>query len=133
MSAKRILVADDEPHMVHVLKLQLGRAGYEVRAVRDGRDALDAILAGVPDVLVTDVQMPRMTGEQLCAAIERQVPGRTFPIFVMTSMTDREHRRWTQGMRDTYFVEKPVSVRGLVATIERHFAAHSAPDGAPDV
>ncbi len=129
MSPKRILVADDEPNMLRVLVLLLQRAGFEVRTARDGRQALESILANPPDVLVTDIQMPHMTGEQLCRELERQVPERRFPIFVMTSMTDREHRCWSQGMRDTEFLEKPVSVRTLIAKVERHFA--QAQDGAP--
>lgn len=122
MSAKCILVADDEPNMLRVLTLLLQRAGFEVRTARDGRQALESILANPPDVLVTDIQMPHMTGEQLCRELEQHVPGRRFPIFVMTSMTDREHRCWSQGMRDTEFLEKPVSVRTLIAKVERHFA-----------
>jgi len=129
MSAKCILVADDEPNMLRVLTLLLQRAGFEVRTARDGRQALESILANPPDVLVTDIQMPHMTGEQLCRELEQQVPGRRFPIFVMTSMTDREHRCWSQGMRDTEFLEKPVSVRTLIAKVERHFAR--AQDGGP--
>lgn len=129
MSPKRILVADDEPNMLRVLTLLLQRAGFEVRTATDGKQALESILANPPDVLVTDIQMPRMTGEQLCRELERQMPGRRFPIFVMTSMTDREHRCWSQGMRDTEFLEKPVSVRTLIAKVERHFA--QARDGGP--
>ncbi len=127
MNPKRILVADDEPNMLRVLTLILQRAGFEVRTARDGREALESILETPPDVLVTDIQMPRMTGEQLCRELERQVPGRSFPIYVMTSMTDREHRCWLQGMRNTEFLEKPVSVRSLIAKVERHFA--QAQDG----
>ncbi len=121
MNPRRILVADDEPNMLRVLKLQLQRAGFEVRTATNGKEALEAILASPPDVLVTDIQMPRMTGEQLCLELERRVPGRSFPIFVMTSMTDRAHRRWTQGMRNTEFLEKPVSARTLIAKVEKHF------------
>jgi CheY-like chemotaxis protein len=133
MNPRRILVADDEPNMSRVLKLQLERAGYLVRTANDGKEALDAILESAPDVLVTDIQMPRMSGEQLCAAIEKQVPGRKFPIFVMTSMTDREHRHWTHNMRDTHFLEKPISVRMLITKVEERFARGPEDGEASDV
>jgi DNA-binding response OmpR family regulator len=127
---KRILVVDDEPHMTRVLKLYLERAGYAVKVCLHGQDALTAVLAGAPDAMITDIQMPLMTGKQLCLALEEQVPERKFPIFVMTSKTDREEREWTAAIRGLEFLEKPLSVRALVARLDRHFGAVSATAGA---
>ena len=101
---KRILIVDDEPHITRVLKLYLERAGYAVDVAQNGQEALDDILKSAPDALMTDIQMPLMTGKQLCLAIEEQLPQRTFPIFVMTSMTDREHREWTQKINNLEFL-----------------------------
>ncbi len=122
MNAKRVLVVDDELHMIRVIKLFLERAGYQVDTASNGQDALDSILKGPPDVLLTDINMPRMTGQELCAELQKQLPERTFPIFVMTSMTDRENRDWTQKMAHTALLEKPLSMRLLVAELTRHFA-----------
>ena len=132
MSATRILVAEDEPNMARVLKLQLERAGYEVRMAADGQEALEAILRDAPDVLVTDMCMPRMTGEQLCAEIEKRVPRRRFPIFVITSLADRDCTRWTQRMVNTEFVEKPLSARLLIARMQKLLARAAAHEGARD-
>ncbi len=118
---KRILIVDDEPHMTRVLKLYLERAGYAIETVQNGQIALDSILKGAPDAMVTDIQMPLMTGKQLCLALEEQYPQRTFPIFVMTSMTDREHREWTQKISNLEFLEKPLSMRALTRELDKHF------------
>lgn len=118
---KRILIADDEPQMTRVLKLHLERAGYVVDVAHNGQEALACILKSAPDVLVTDIQMPIMTGKQLCMAIEDQCPQRQFPIFVMTSMTDRDHREWTQQIQNLEFLEKPVSMRALAVKLGKHF------------
>ena len=130
MNEKRILVADDEPHMSRVIELFLQREGYRVDLVRDGQEALDAIMASPPDVLITDIQMPRMTGKGLCLELEKQLPQRDFKIIVMTSMTDREHREWSGSLRDSMFIEKPVSMRALVSTLSKYFAERAAA-GAP--
>ena len=122
MNTKRILVVDDELHMIRVIKLFLERAGYKVDIASNGQEALDSILKGPPDVLLTDINMPRMTGQELCAELQKQLPERTFPIFVMTSMTDRENRDWTQKMANTALLEKPVSMRMLIAELTRRFA-----------
>jgi two-component system alkaline phosphatase synthesis response regulator PhoP len=119
---KRILIVDDEPHMTLVLKLYLQRAGYEVDTVMNGKVALDSVLKNAPDALVTDIQMPIMTGKELCLAIEEQLPQRGFPIFVMTSMTDREHRDWTQKINNLKFLEKPLSMRAITRELEKHFS-----------
>jgi DNA-binding response OmpR family regulator len=120
---KRILIVDDEPHITRVLKLYLERAGYAVDTAQNGRAALDDILKNEPDALMTDIQMPLMSGKQLCLAIEEQLPQRSFPIFVMTSMTDREHREWTQKINNLEFLEKPLSMRAMTRALDKHFGS----------
>lgn len=126
---KRILIVDDEPHITRVLKLYLERVGYAVDTAQNGRAALDDILKSAPDALMTDIQMPLMTGKQLCLAIEEQLPQRTFPIFVMTSMTDREHREWTQKISNLEFLEKPLSMRAMTRALDKHFGTAETDGG----
>ncbi|MDO8208466.1 MAG: response regulator [Gallionella sp.] len=130
---KRILIVDDEPHITRVLKLYLGRAGYAVDTAENGQAGLDAIVKNVPDVLFTDIQMPVMTGKQLCFALEEQYPQRTFPVFVMTSMTDREHREWTQQISNLQFLEKPLSMRAMTHALNKYFDAAVVGEGASHV
>jgi CheY-like chemotaxis protein len=133
MSDKRILVADDEPHMSRVIEIFLKREGYQVQVVRDGQEALESVLHAAPDVLITDVQMPRMTGRDLCREIDERLPERDFGIIVMTSMTDSEHRDWSGEMRNATFIEKPVSMRSLVRTLSTYFADRTPMRASHDV
>ena len=130
---KHILIVDDEPHMTRVLKLYLERAGYAVETSPNGQAALAVIMKRAPDVLVTDIQMPLMTGKQLCLAIEEQYPQRTFPIFVMTSMTDREHREWTQKINNLEFLEKPLSMRAMTRALDKYFGTENLEGGVAHV
>ncbi len=130
---KRILIVDDEPHITRVLKLYLERVGYAVDTAQNGRAALDDILKSAPDALMTDIQMPLMSGKQLCLALEEQLPQRTFPIFVMTSMTDREHREWTQKINNLEFLEKPLSMRAMTRALDKHFGTAETDGGASHV
>lgn len=116
----RILVADDEPHVVRVLKMALERAGYSVDSAPNGQAALERIRARHPDVLVTDIQMPLMSGRELCQRIQEEIPEREFLIFVVASRTEVEHREWSNSMSNLRFLEKPLSVRKLVAVIEEY-------------
>lgn len=124
---KHILIVDDEPNVRHVLKLYLERAGYAVATCSDGQEALAAIRNGAPDALVTDIKMPVMSGKDLCLALDERMPNRAFPIFIMTSMTDREHREWTAGVNRIEFLEKPLSMRVLVQKLAKCFAPQAAP------
>ncbi|MEQ1601442.1 MAG: response regulator [Methylophilaceae bacterium] len=119
---KKILIADDEQHIVRVLKLYLEREGYTVQTAADGQAALAMILENPPDVLITDIHMPRMTGQALCLALVEQLPTRAFPIFVMTSMTDREHREWTKKIERLEFLEKPLSMRTMLTRLNKVFS-----------
>lgn len=132
VNPKRILVADDEPHLTRVIEIFLRREGYVVDVVRDGRDAMDYILRRPPDALVTDINMPRMTGKELCLELERQLPQREFKIIVLSSSTDREHRDWSNRMRNTVFMEKPVSMRLLVSMLATDFANDRAEGSSSD-
>ena len=129
MNGKRILVADDELHMIRVIKLFLERAGYKVDTAANGQEALDSILLDPPDVLLIDINMPRMTGQQLCMELQQRLPERKFPIFVMTSMTERENRDWTEKIPNTALLEKPLSMRVLIADLARRFAPATGGQG----
>lgn len=114
----RIIIVDDEPHITRVLKLALDRVGYDVLTCRNGVEALNAIRDCAPEILITDIQMPQMTGKELCMKLHDEFPLRSFPIFVMTSMTDREHREWSAQLANVFFLEKPLSMRILLQQLE---------------
>ncbi len=123
MSKKRVLLVDDEAVVIRVLKLVLERAGYEVESRSNGQAALERILEQTPDILITDIEMPRMTGEELCKQIEERFPDRDYPIFVATSVTAMEHRVWSSAIPNLIFLEKPLSARKLLAALSEYFTA----------
>jgi DNA-binding response OmpR family regulator len=127
----RILIVDDEPKVRRIMQLALERPGYEVTTATNGETALVELRSSLPDALITDIEMPRMNGRELCEAIHQEFPHRTFPIFVITSLTEREHRLWTSAMRDIHFLEKPISVRMLLAKLETCLARQSPRVAAP--
>jgi DNA-binding response OmpR family regulator len=114
MSKKLVLIADDEPHVLRVLKMSVERAGFAVQTASHGQAAWDFLSANHIDALITDIDMPKMTGEMLCAKIEQEITDRTFPIFVATSRTEIEHREWSSNIKNLEFLEKPLSAKKLV-------------------
>jgi CheY-like chemotaxis protein len=119
---KRILLADDQRHVIRVLVQSLERDGYQVEWALDGEAALQSIRKDPPDVLITDIDMPRMNGEELCRRIREEMPQRRFRIYVMTSRTELEHRAWAAEMENLEFFEKPVSLRRLSGLLFDYFS-----------
>lgn len=119
---KRVLIVDDHLPVVRGLTLGLEDAGYEVESATNGSECLVRLCQRHLDVLVTDIDMPRMSGKELCMAIEKQFPERTFPIVVLTSRTEFEHRDWTRDIDNLIFMETPVSVRRLLSHISQCLA-----------
>ncbi len=115
----RLILADDEAPTARVMSLALAKQGFDVEVCYDGAEALKAVMANPPDVLVTDIEMPVMTGQELCEALEKLLPDRTFPVYVITGVTDLVHRKWTREIRDLHFLEKPVSIRRLAQELEQ--------------
>lgn len=119
---KRILIVDDQALVLRVVKLGLESGGYEVDTAANGAECLEKLRESHPDFLVTDIDMPIMTGRELCLAIEQKYPDRAFPIVVLTSRTEMEHREWTGDIDNLSFMEKPVSIRRLLSHIGKRLA-----------
>lgn len=120
---RHILLVDDEPHVLRVLRLSLERDGYTVTTASDGHAALACMAQQLPDVLISDIQMDGMDGRTLCPLARATYPDHPFLILVMTSMTALDERAWARELPNTEFLEKPLSPRQLVARLSRHFAA----------
>jgi CheY-like chemotaxis protein len=83
--AQSILVVDDEAHIVQVLSLKLRNAGYEVLSAVDGEEGLEIACRELPDMVITDFQMPYMTGLELCRALADNEPTSSIPVLILTA------------------------------------------------
>ena len=114
-----VLVADDEVHIVQVLALKFRNAGLEVVEAHDGEEALELARRTLPDVVVTDLQMPFMSGTELARAMGEDPALASIPILVLTA------RGWGMDeaiseMPNIRGVEcKPFSPRAVLALVEQ--------------
>jgi len=119
---KRILIVDDEPYVIRVMRLALERSGYQVDAVANGMQALEYLEEQHPDVMITDIDMPQLNGKDLCMKVNSQLPDRAFHIIVLTARAELEHREWSAAIPGLDFMEKPVSIRQLMLRLDACFA-----------
>ena len=113
-----ILVADDESHIVHVVKLKLTNAGYRVVTASDGEEALDAALQHRPDLLVTDYQMPLMSGLELCQELFATPEMKELPVLMLTArgFSIEPEELAITGIREV--LSKPFSPREVLAKVQ---------------
>jgi len=83
--SKKILVADDEAHILHVVSMKLRNAGYEVLTAVDGEEAVEVCAAELPDLLITDYQMPYLTGLELCKQLRGRPETKGIPAIMLTA------------------------------------------------
>ena len=115
---QKILVADDEAHILHVVTLKLKHAGYEIITAMDGEEALELALAEKPDMVITDFQMPYMTGLELCMRLRENEQTRDIPVLMLTArgFDIEEHEMAAAGIRDV--ISKPFSPREVLRSVQ---------------
>ncbi len=128
--SQRVLIVDDEATVLRITRLSLEKAGYRVSTASDGAEALEMLRRDTYDVLVTDVNMPRMSGEELCLAMQTEELASRPITFVATGRTDRENRLWAEPLEDVELMEKPVSLRRLIARIRERLDAREVEEKA---
>jgi two-component system alkaline phosphatase synthesis response regulator PhoP len=85
MADKKVLVVDDEIHIVHVVAIKLRNNGFEVISADNGAEGLKLALAEKPDIIVTDYQMPVMTGLELVEKLRQNEGTRETPVVMLTA------------------------------------------------
>lgn len=114
-----VLIADDEPNIVLSLEFLLEEAGYRVRVAHDGQEVLDALALEVPDLILLDVMLPRISGYDVCQRVRANPAWRGVRI-VMLSAKGRE-AEVSKGLAvgaDAY-VTKPFAIKELMTEVER--------------
>lgn len=85
MPRKRILVCDDEPHILHVVSTKLRNGGFEVLSASDGEEAFETAKREKPDLVMTDFQMPYLSGLELCAKLRSDPETQAIPVIMLTA------------------------------------------------
>ena len=108
-----VLVADDDPDILALVRFRLERDGYEVLSALDGEMALDLALARTPDLAVLDVMMPRLDGYEVTRRLREHGPTTTIPIILLTArVQEPDLERGFEAGADDY-VTKPFSPQAL--------------------
>jgi len=118
MSDKKVLVADDEIHIIHVVAIKLRNNGYEVVSAENGAEAFELACSERPDIIVTDFQMPKMTGLELVEKLRGCEETKDIPVIMLTARGFAVQEEQKEKLQISEFLSKPFSPRDLLRSID---------------
>ncbi len=115
---RMVLVADDETHILNVLSIKLRNAGFSVLAAEDGAEACELAHQHRPDLVITDYQMPLLSGLELCSKLQMDSRTSGIPIILLTArgFALSEKDGWPGNIRKV--IPKPFSPREVLASVQ---------------
>jgi len=115
----RILTIDDSKTMRDMLMLTLAEAGFDVLQAVDGQDGLDVLVNERVDVVITDINMPRMDGYEVIRQLRRKPEHQSTPILVLTTESEAEKKNLARDAGATGWLVKPFDPDRLIATVRK--------------
>lgn len=119
MSRKLVLVADDQEPIRTMLKMSLEFMGYEVAAAENGRALLTLARERVPDLIITDVMMPEMTGYEALEELRKDEALKAVPVIVLTALEEASYQDKSASYGVVDHLVKPVSLPVLKSKVKR--------------
>ena len=123
----KILVVDDEKHIVRLVQINLERAGHEVVTAFDGIEALEKVAAEVPDLVVLDIMMPRKDGWETLKDLAADPKTADLPVIVLSAKAQDQDIAKTL-MSGAIHLTKPFNPRELILFVERILQFRDMPD-----
>ena len=116
----RILAIDDSRTMRELLRMTLQRAGFEITTAADGADGMDLLPSARPDVIITDINMPRLDGFGVIEAVRRRSDtAATVPILVLSTESSPDLKDRARQSGATGWIVKPFDDKRLISAIHR--------------
>ena len=123
-----ILVVDDESHILHVVRLKLKNAGYEVVTAEDGEEGAAAALEHQPDLIISDYQMPFMSGLEMCLKLREYPATRFIPAVMLTARGFTLSQQQLEQAHIAAVLSKPFSPRDILTHVRELLSEQSQAD-----
>ena len=119
MSKKKILIVEDEEHLLELESLLLPTKGYEVKGVLDGPSALELVASMKPDLILLDIMLPVMDGFEVCRQIKANEATRHIPVVMLSAKKSKEDLVKAEQVGADRYITKPFKSAMVIATIQR--------------
>lgn len=118
MDGMKVLVVDDEVHIVNVVAVKLRNNDYEVIMAENGQEAFELACEELPDIIVADIQMPVMTGVELVEKLRQTKSTKDIPVIMLTARDFSIEDGKKEELNISDCLDKPFSPRELLKSIE---------------
>ncbi|MBL9215249.1 MAG: response regulator [Opitutaceae bacterium] len=115
----RILAVDDEPELTELMHYHLVRAGYTVDTAANGWEAIHAVRAHRPDIILLDLMLPDLDGFGVCEILRRDPDTATIPIIIVSAWSSTDSRNLGLELGALDYITKPFQPRDLVGRVDR--------------
>ena len=115
----RVLIVEDEPHIIESLSFVLGREGFLVSSALDGEAAVEVLRRDPPDLVILDVMLPRLNGFEVLKLAKADPALKAIPVIVLTAKGQQQDRRLAEEIGSDGFMTKPFSNREIVEQVRR--------------
>ena len=115
----RVLIVEDEPHIIESLSFVLGREGFLVSSALDGEAAVEALRRDPPDLVILDVMLPRLNGFEVLKLAKADPALKSIPVIVLTAKGQQQDRRLAEEIGSDGFMTKPFSNRDVIDNVRR--------------
>lgn len=118
MPSKKVLVVDDEIHIVHVVAIKLRNNGYQVLTAGNGQEAFQLACRQQPHIIITDHQMPVMSGLELVEKLRAHQKTKDLPVILLTARSFAIDEKQKQDLKISASLSKPFSPKELLENVE---------------
>ena len=118
---KNILLVEDDPDISRSVAFRLRKQGYEVQVTKDGQSGLDAALEKIPHLLILDLMLPNLSGEEVCKALREHDDEKIqkIPIIMLTAKSSEVDAIVGRVIGANYYMTKPFSMEDLLSKIKK--------------
>ncbi len=116
---KQVLLIEDEPNIIEAIRFILSRDGWEVKTHSNGHDAMDAVRARMPDVIILDVMLPGKSGFDILTEIRADTELSQMPVLMLTARGQTKDREMAERAGASHYMTKPFSNAEILETVRK--------------
>jgi len=121
--AKKILLVDDEPHIIMMLENRMKHAGYEVITASDGQEALTKAKKENPDLIILDLMLPKLDGYKVCRMLKFDEKYKHIPIIMLSARAQEADKKMGETVGADGYVTKPFEPQVLLGKVKELLSA----------
>ena len=120
--SKKILIVDDDHTIVELLSRVLGREGYQICTAFDGEEALFQLGAEHPDMILLDLNLPKLPGEEVCKQVRANEKTKDLPVIMITAKISESEKIIGKVIGANHYITKPFNINDLISIVDDTFS-----------